>query len=66
MWPAVALVGWDLYVKHLRPKPLDAEWQLYEQAALLIGWLLVAAVYWRAVRSVRAAIREFLDTVEGK
>ncbi|MCI0700379.1 MAG: zinc-ribbon domain-containing protein [Planctomycetia bacterium] len=61
---AIALVGWDLYVKYLRPNSPDADVLMYEQAALMLGWLLAVGVYWRAVGGVRAAIREYLDTVE--
>jgi len=60
----VPTVGWTLYTEpqwKLRPAPLTEEWKLYEQAALMIGWLLVIGMYWRAVRGVRMAIRETLD-----
>jgi hypothetical protein len=59
----VVTLGWDLYVEHGRPKKPDDEIKMYEQAALLIGWLLLVGVYWRAVRNVRGAAREYLDTV---
>ncbi|MFM8275179.1 MAG: hypothetical protein ACKODX_23000 [Gemmata sp.] len=64
--PAVTIGGWDLYVQYARPKPkdLDADWLMYEQAALLMGWLIAVAAYWRAVRSVRAGALEFIQTVE--
>ena len=61
---AIPDMGWGLYKEHLRPKsPDDA--RLYEQAALAVGWLLVLGAYWRAVRNVRSAAKEYLDTVEG-
>jgi hypothetical protein len=61
---AVATVGWKLYEQKWRPKTLDDDWKLYEQAALMLGWILVIGVYWRAVGSVRGAISEFLESVE--
>ena len=42
----------------------DADTLLYEQAGLMLGWLLLVGLYWRAVRNVRVAAQEFLDTVE--
>jgi len=60
----VVVLGWDLYVENWRPKKPDAEVKMYEQAAFLLGWLLLIGVYWRAVRSVRGAAREFIDAVE--
>ncbi len=60
----VATIGWtDLYKPLLRPKKPDADIILYEQAALMLGWLLMIGVYWRAVRNVRSAAREYLDSV---
>lgn len=58
----VPTVGWDLYTQHLRPRGANftEDWRLYEQAAVMLGWLLLIGVYWRAVRTVRMAIREFL------
>jgi hypothetical protein len=61
---AVSTVGWKLYEQQWRPKSLSDDWRLYEQAALMLGWLLLIGVYWRAVGSVRGAIREFLESVE--
>src|SRR5262245_1798800 len=61
---AIALLGWDMYVLHVRPKKPDPEILLLEQAALMLGWLLTVGVYGRAVSSVRSGIREYLDTVE--
>jgi hypothetical protein len=60
----VATLGEELYVQNWRPKPVDDDIRMYEQAALLLGWLFLIGVYWRAVRNVRVAAREFLDTVE--
>jgi hypothetical protein len=60
-----ATLGWDLYKEFGRPKKPDADILLYEQAALMLGWLMLIGVYWRAVRGVRVAAREYLDTVEG-
>lgn len=60
---AIPTLGWQVYVQEVRPKQLDDDWRLYEQAALMLGWLLLIGVYWRAVRTVRGAIREFLDSV---
>ena len=59
------LLGWDLYKQFGRPKPVDADLLMYEQAALMLGWLLLVGVYWRAVRNVRSAAQEYIDTVEG-
>lgn len=62
----VPTVAWPLYVSEIRPKGDDFtdDWKFYEQAALMIGWLLLIGVYWRAVRLVREAIREFLEKAE--
>ncbi len=64
----VATVGWDQYVKHGadlgRPRPLDADWQFYEQAAKMLGWLFVVGSYWRAVGAVRYAVRLHIEDVE--
>ncbi|MBM3979128.1 MAG: hypothetical protein FJ304_02365 [Planctomycetes bacterium] len=59
----VATLGWSLYVDHLREKPLTDDWKLMEQGALMLGWLLLVGVYWRAVRNVRSAAKEYLDAV---
>jgi phage FluMu protein Com/uncharacterized membrane protein len=61
----VAVLGWDLYKQFGRPKTPDADLLLYEQGALMLGWLLLIGVYWRAIGSVRGAAREYLETVEG-
>jgi hypothetical protein len=60
-------VGWDVYVDKVgpqvgRPKTVTAgsDWQFYEEAAKMLGWLVVVGTYWRAVRGVRVAIREFI------
>jgi hypothetical protein len=54
---AIPTLGWKLYVLEWRPRPLTDEWKMYEQAALMLGWLVMIGVYSRAVRSVRVAIR---------
>ena len=62
---AIPTVGWRIYTDpqwKLRPSPLPEEWKLYEQAALLLGWLILIGVYWRAVRGVRVAIRDALES----
>jgi len=61
---AIPTLGWIIYVQQLRPKTPDDDWRLYEQAGVMMGWLLLIGVYWRAVRNVRIAIRDFLETVE--
>ncbi len=61
---AIPAAGWAIYSREWRPKPPDEEWKLYEQAALMLGWLLLIGVYWRAVGAVRGAIRDFLESVE--
>ncbi|HEV3386544.1 MAG TPA: hypothetical protein VG097_17135 [Gemmata sp.] len=53
----------DIYEKYCRPKAPNDDFKLGEQAALMLGWILVLGVYWRAVGSVRGAIREFLESV---
>lgn len=58
------LLGWDLYKQFGRPKAPDADVLLYEQGAIMLGWLLLIGVYWRAIGGVRSAAREFLDTVD--
>lgn len=62
---AVATIGWMLYTKQFRPKPLTEDAIMYEQAAVMLGWLMVVGTYWRAVRSLRGAISEFLDSTMG-
>jgi hypothetical protein len=59
-----ATLGWEIYVQEWRPKTLDDDLKFYEQGALMLGWLLMIGVYWRAVGSVRGAITEFLQSVE--
>jgi len=57
-------LGWILYTMpewKLRPSPLTDDWNLYEQAALMLGWLLLIGAYWRAVRGVRVAIRDAIS-----
>lgn len=60
-------VGWEQYGKHGaalgRPRPLTPDWQLYEAAAKMLGWLLVVGLYWRAVSAVRRAIRSHVEDV---
>ena len=64
----VATTGWEAYQRYGtdlgRPRNPDADWLLYEEAAKMLGWLLVVGMYWRAVRAVRAAIRDFVRGVE--
>jgi hypothetical protein len=62
----IPTIAWPLYNTELRPKEQDftEDWKLYEQAAVMLGWLLLIGVYWRAVRTVREAIRDFLVKVE--
>jgi cell division protein FtsX len=61
---AAATLGWKVYYEQFRPKPPNEDWLLYEQAGVMIGWLLMIGVYWRAVSHVRGAIREFLDAAD--
>lgn len=63
----VPTVAWPLYTGEWRPKgdAFTDDWKLYEKAAFMIGWLLLIGVYWRAVRTVRVAIREFVRNAEG-
>lgn len=59
---AIPTVGWKLYNSQgWRPQPLNDDWLLYEQAGVMLGWLLLIGGYWRAVRIVRVAIRDHLD-----
>ena len=74
LWFVVALlvvtgtVGWEQYVKEVRPKPVnnevDKESLLYEAGAKMLGWLMLIGCYWRTVRVTRGAIRDFTDSVE--
>ncbi len=57
-------VEMKIYDQQLRPKNPDEDWKLAEQAALMLGWLLLIGVYWRTVGSVRVAIRDFLESVK--
>jgi hypothetical protein len=63
----VVTVGWEQYLKYGpeigRPKKPDPDWQFYETAAKMLGWLVLVGTYWRAVRAVRRAIREYLEDV---
>jgi hypothetical protein len=61
-------VGWDVYIDKIgpeigRPKKVEAgsDWQFYEEAARMLGWLILVGTYWRAVRGVRVAIRDFVQ-----
>ncbi len=62
---AASTIGWMIYVKDYQPKPITDNAKMYEQAAVMLGWLLVVGMYWRAVRSARGAISELLESVEG-
>ncbi len=64
LFAAGVTAGWEVYKYHWRPRVPDQDIVMYEQAILLLGWLLLVGVYWRAVRGVRVAAREYLDTVE--
>jgi hypothetical protein len=57
----VATIGWKLYERFYRQKMMNDDWHMYEQGALLLAWLVFIALYWRGVRRVRLAIREFLE-----
>lgn len=62
---AIPTLGWMAYTNpewKLRPNPLNDDWRLYEQAGIMIGWLLLIGVYWRAVRGVRLAISDSLSS----
>jgi hypothetical protein len=59
---ALMTVGWEVYTREFRAITPDS--RFYETMAFMICWLLVVGVYWRAVRSTRIAIRDFLETVE--
>jgi hypothetical protein len=54
---------WVQYVGHVRPKQPDDDWRMYEQAAIMMGWLILIVTYSRTVRGVRVAAREFIDGV---
>lgn len=56
-------IGWPLYAREWRPRPLTEDWRLYEQAALTVTWLVVVIVYGRAVGGVRRGVVELLDSV---
>lgn len=60
----VATIGWEQYLKELRPKPVDADTVLYEAGARMLGCIVLVGVYWRAVRATRAAILEWIDAVD--
>ena len=55
---AIPTVGWMVYTNpewKLRPNPLNDDWRLYEQAGLMLGWLLMIGIYWH--RSAASAWR---------
>jgi hypothetical protein len=60
---AIPTVGWSIYTQEWRNKHLNDDLKIAEQAALMLGWLLLIGVYWRAVGTVRRAIRDFLRNV---
>ena len=60
---AIRYVGWDLYLKEIQPNLNVPDLPFYESMALMIGWLIVVGVLWRAVSSTRGAIRDHLGTV---
>ena len=61
----IYFVGWDEYVKHTgRGAKPDAQVLLWEDAALLIGWLILIGSYYRAVKRTRVGIRSWLDDYE--
>jgi hypothetical protein len=60
---AIPTIAWPIYAQQWRPKSLNEDWKLFEQAALMLGWVLLVFAYMRAVGNVRGAIREFLDSV---
>jgi len=61
---AAATIGWMLYVKQYRSVPVTDTAKMYEQAAAMLGWLLVVGTYWRAVRSVRGAVSELVESTD--
>jgi len=59
-------IGWLVYVKQSGRMPVpNPDTRLYEQAVVALIWLVVIGAYWRVVRSVRGAISELLESVEG-
>ncbi|MBA4191406.1 MAG: hypothetical protein C0467_25785 [Planctomycetaceae bacterium] len=60
----LATIGWMVYVNQYQPKPVTEMAKMYEQAAVMLGWLFVVGMYWRAARNVRGAVSEYLETVE--
>jgi hypothetical protein len=59
---AIPTVGWMIYDQQWRPKPPNDDWLLYEQAGIMLGWLMMIGVYARAVRGVRVAISDYLES----
>jgi hypothetical protein len=57
-----ATIGWNIYAKYYRPFPVPETTKLVEASAYMVGWLLLIAVYWRTVRSVRKGISDFLES----
>jgi hypothetical protein len=62
---ALVTIGWMIYTKNYRPSKVSEDVLMYEQAAVMLGWLLLVGMYWRAVRGLRGAISEFLDSTMG-
>ena len=58
---AIPTIGWMIYAQEWRPKPPNDDWLLYEQAGVMLGWLIMIGAYSRAVRGVRVAISESLE-----
>jgi hypothetical protein len=58
---AVVTLGFSQYQPKYWDMLRNPDWALYEQGAMVAGWLLFIILYWRGVRRVRLAIREFLE-----
>jgi hypothetical protein len=59
-----ATIGWQLYAEFARPKAPTANELMYEAGAFAGVWLVVVLAYRNAAGVVRAAAREFVETVE--
>lgn len=59
-------LGWELYKQEVRAMNPGEDWPLYQDIAFTVAWLLMILAYWRSVRNVRVAAREFIDTVREK
>jgi len=59
-------LGWELYKQEVRAKNPNEDWLLYQDIAFTVAWFLMIVAYWRSVRNVRVAAREFIDTVREK